>query len=1072
MSGRRCYPHRARFERELRCAQEHDIPISGTTFTAIRFRFNFYKDIRQIIVSSEINHPLPPPSTSPLTLPKFILSQLEAQRVADPNRIPPQLSVILELISGTLSKKPTRGKAFNFPTLFRYYHGEWSKTYLVYAYLDLQMESRKYTIAELQQLKTTYCRDALDKLCANHEVAEIFKGLTRKMPAQVRYMKKSKEDMSSSTESDEIIFHGKKNNRTQWQYKGRTGSEVSSKEPLPAPAGLVAQQSEGFQRFFKAVVSPTHVRVTAGGRIVPNTRGSVSPTAKWDKEHSATNGLGSTEASKDEKPHVTSGATNQFPQAQIPLQFPTAPGYFQHMGLPMPLYPVPHGIPMAFGMPTLPFAHSGGKQPTPTQSQQDIDEAAKEVKTQDGAGDKKPRPAPIKITPRDQFEQNRPFYHNGNVIYPPAYGLVQGQMPMPMMLSSPCFPPGVVGHLGPVGPQMGAFGSMGQPSPAASMFSPAAIASPHFNVPHAASGGARSVQPTSAPSQGTTPHITSIRPSEITKRQLDALKTSLKYYEDQLQYNRHQIDEKWTEEQADKLRESVQQFEQNYKMQANFEASYYPQVPTGSTSSTQQGTFWKTPTGSSSVRSRRGGNTSQNSSVGVGDQGRNLSHFQSSERTSSRHGNHRNSKVIGINSSKGNTSPLSLDPALEALIQEKMRRGLAAPEPMKNMGSYTDVSSAPTFDGAPHSFATQSEGINLGPQAGFSNTHGIAGWPSLGMMPFDQSGNWNNMFSTNSNTANRASAVNSQPSSASFAPNSHSRPYLVGTLPRGVNPHIGHGAEYVYSRELTAEEKRARSNYWGHVPNVGFGLPKFDGKDFYPPSPAKATRGAEASQSTFRPTIPTGRPDIDFGFRIQPTENDPFRPSHGTQKISKAIPIVAPDDASRGGASKKDSASQGLRGDNTDGFSNKPKSNKAPSPTASSEIDKKQDSMGRRTVERSSNKSGNDLWQTMLKRGPTSGAVVPSTVSSTTATGYLPQYHGHAAASLGPAISNTSNMATRASPEAGDKSIEYDVQRSAEKVGENCPPNETRSADYDPLKDVQERMLRDAERRGVVGSDW
>ncbi|KAI1481293.1 hypothetical protein F4774DRAFT_374902 [Daldinia eschscholtzii] len=108
----------------------------------------------------------------------------------------------------------------------------------------------------------------------------------------------------------------------------------------------------------------------------------------------------------------------------------------------------------------------------------------------------------------------------------------------------------------------------------------------------------------------------------------------------------------------------------------------------------------------------------------------------------------------------------------------------------------------------------------------------------------------------------------------------------------------------------------------------------------------------------------------------------------------------------------------------------------------------------------------------MLKRGSTSGTVVPSTVSSTTATGYLPQYHGHAAASLGPAISNTSNTTARTSPEAGDKGIEYDTQRSAEKVGENCPPNETRSADYDPLKDVQERMLRDAERRGVVGSEW
>ncbi|KAI1471211.1 uncharacterized protein F4812DRAFT_467394 [Daldinia caldariorum] len=777
------------------------------------------------------------------------------------------------------------------------------------------------------------------------------------MPAQVRSTKRSKEDMSSSTESDEIIFHGKKNGRTQWQYKGRTGSEISSKEPLSAPAGLVAQQSEGFQRFFKAVVSPTHVRVTAGGRIVPNTRGSVSPTAKWDKERPATNGLGSADVAKVEKPDVTNVSTGQFPQAQLPLQVPIPPGYFQHMGLPMPLYPVPHGIPMAYGMPTLPFAHSGGKQPTPLQSQQDIDDATKEVKTQDGASDKKPRPAPIKITPRDQFEQSRPFYHNGNVIYPPPYGLMQSQVPMPMMLPSPCYPPGVVGHVGSAGAHMAAYGSIGQPSPTASMFSPAAIPSPHFNVPHAVSAGARTVQQTSTPVQGSTPHITSIRPSEITKRQLDSLKGSLKYYEDQLQYNKHQIDEKWTEEQAAKVRESVRQFEHNYKMQANFEASYYPQLPPVSSSSTQQGVIWKTPTGNSSVRSRRGANTSQNSSIGIGDQGRSLLQFQSSERNSSRHSSHRNPRATGINSNKGSTSPLNLDPALEALIQEKMRKGLAVPDSMKNAGSYTGVAPTPTFGGVPHSFAVQSEGASLGQHTGFSGTHGTGGWSPAGVVPYDQNGNWNSAYSTNPNSANHAPAVNPQPSSAGFVPNGHPRPYLVGTLPRGVNAHGGHGADYVYSRELTAQEKRARSNYWGHVPNVGFGLPKFDGKDFYPPSPVKVTREGEASQATLRPAIPTGRPDIDFGFRTQALEVDPFRPTHGTQKISKAIPIVAPDDAGRGGAPKKNSVSVGLQGgNNIEGLSNKLDNAKISSPGGPYEghlVDKKQDTIARRTVERS-----------------------------------------------------------------------------------------------------------------------
>src|SRR5690606_34520346 len=55
----------------------------------------------------------------------------------------------------------------------------------------------------------------------------------------------------------------------EWKYRGRDGTGATTAEPIPAPTGAPAQRDEGFQRFYKAVVSPTHVRVTAGGRIVP-----------------------------------------------------------------------------------------------------------------------------------------------------------------------------------------------------------------------------------------------------------------------------------------------------------------------------------------------------------------------------------------------------------------------------------------------------------------------------------------------------------------------------------------------------------------------------------------------------------------------------------------------------------------------------------------------------------------------------------------------------------------------------------------------------------------------------------
>lgn len=48
------------------------------------------------------------------------------------------------------------------------------------------------------------------------------------------------------------------------------------------------------------------------------------------------------------------------------------------------------------------------------------------------------------------------------------------------------------------------------------------------------------------------------------------------------------------------------------------------------------------------------------------------------------------------------------------------------------------------------------------------------------------------------------------------------------------------------------------------------------------------------------------------------------------------------------------------------------------------------------------------LWQAVLKKGSTSSAV-----SSTTAQGFLPQYRGHAAASLSPSINENQASSSR-----------------------------------------------------------
>lgn len=114
------------------------------------------------------------------------------------------------------------------------------------------------------------------------------------------------------------------------------------------------------------------------------------------------------------------------------------------------------------------------------------------------------------------------------------------------------------------------------------------------------------------------------------------------------------------------------------------------------------------------------------------------------------------------------------------------------------------------------------------------------------------------------------------------------------------------------------------------------------------------------------------------------------------------------------------------------------------------------------------------LWQNMFKRGSTAGTAVPGTVTSTMATGILPQFSsGHAAASLSPALGSAVHGVVVAlpggtgsrittSPSSG-KSVDLgdgggaplnlrgplSVQGVSAKRGENMPPSTRASLDDD-----------------------
>jgi hypothetical protein len=101
------------------------------------------------------------------------------------------------------------------------------------------------------------------------------------------------------------------------------------------------------------------------------------------------------------------------------------------------------------------------------------------------------------------------------------------------------------------------------------------------------------------------------------------------------------------------------------------------------------------------------------------------------------------------------------------------------------------------------------------------------------------------------------------------------------------------------------------------------------------------------------------------------------------------------------------------------------------------------------------------VWHNMLKNGKSSANAAPGKVSPMTAQGVLPNYSGHATASLTPTIANTTSSRGPGT-KAGDLSNVRSAQGSAEKRGENRPPADIGD---EPLRGVNSH---DNHRHGFV----
>ncbi|KFA79013.1 hypothetical protein S40288_00589 [Stachybotrys chartarum IBT 40288] len=894
-----------RILRWLSALQQVDDSLAPSAIPLIRYNllYNYYRCTQAAV------HLQDPKDHQPTTLsfhamPKFLKSQLEAQKITDGSSLWAQVYPILTFIKAKFRKlDESRG----FPTLFYYYSPENHRSYLFFAFIEIKMISQTYSSRDLLRMRHLPGQREMyerlyEKLNRDHDLGDVVRPPPdRALPLIREEAKEVSEESVDNPGARQASVRQLDGTDYDWKYRGRNDSEHAETQPINAPCTLGAQKDEGFQRFYKAVVSPTHVRVTAGGRIVPNERGSSSPTSKWTKEKIVAEGVTQPSSCDAQEP-------NGFPVAQPPY------GPYAHV--------FPGFMPGLPGIPAMSAA---------------------------------PSPFPM---------MHWPMGYN----MPGGYGM-------------PPYPP---------------------------------AAAPIANVAMSSTVGF------APPAK---PPISSIRPSEITRKQLDMLRGSLKYIEDQLLYNKHQIDERGMESQAQMLRQQIEHFQKTCDLQMEFERVHYPGPERKNESMSSSSSPAETPSKSSV--------TSEPACEQSAQQVKPVLPDDSSQHQS---GKSRSNKNKSTARQSTGTSIGKATPALS--VSRFAAETSSESEPLKRTSTLPFTAAlAPPFqpraDGNSYAYVVAPADVEI------STSHFNDG-------------------SVESNAYRK-----SQKGSSDMAISG--QPYLVGQIPLGINRGSIIDTGYTYTRELTEDELRARHMYWGKAPrHLQKGLPKFDGKDFYPPSPVKAS-SSEAYSTTSLPSrkYPTEHDEVSCPTTTSAADTDPFQflalpgprvtrnvEGNVTQSESLAKNEGSTDESLVVNIQRTESCITPV-GQNYAKFCQSIGSSMQPGLSGGSknlsssdegEDDKSLLFKGRRALGRNGTKTHNNIWQSVLKKGKTSSNLAPGTVSSMTAQGVLPHYSGHATASLTPTIANTAASTRGTTVKHSDMGNEGVTNIVVDRKRENLPP--------------------------------
>ena len=621
---------------------------------------------------------------------------------------------------------------------------------------------------------------------------------------------------------------------TQWALRRRESSDRSS-QPHSAPAGSLAQQSENFQRFFRAVRSPTHVRVTAGGRIVPNTRATSPPGWNDEKGQSESKNTACEIELTNQQPPTWHHNASRLPLL-LPSGFMHAPGSF-----------LPQGSLAAMASPQ--FSNFEG--PDQTLIKQNVNDLNGKVTSEYSTERMAPLPQQVRISPPTQFDNTKPFMYNGQLVYPVPPPSNAQALSMTILGNPNFIPQASTGHFAPPSPFA---------MPMTSTSNPLMFPGQQFpmTLPPLGAENMPGMLPFAPPSMP----IPSL--SDLTRAQIQTLRARIDFIDNQ--FSSHQLDPSFVQTQRTMILSQIKSMERMLESQGAAENSAQLNVQrdgnlvTSRLSASSQEN--EKPPGAGTHQETASHNLQPAFHVPSGP-GIDHSRDQEDPEQQNDQVSHR---PPSTQSNSMNRSKLSAAAAMAPPFRPRSQ-GLVVTSPQleKPVAISVSPSRFSIDEGLPETQAQIEARLFSKASANWGKvanefTPNFAAPSSLPKSHTVHESS--SQVNPAARSMLRSGALHGQASlstSQHQLPDnpSHTVPYLVGVLPQGLPTKGTDFADLIYPRPLTEEEVRARYLYFGKAPaSIQKGLPKFGGKDFYPPSPVKQN----ARLDPYRTALPEFRP--------------------------------------------------------------------------------------------------------------------------------------------------------------------------------------------------------------------